>query len=292
MSIISGEDPVVEFSFEGSGPLMDTEVTNDTETVSAINDAVAADTVANTNTDVKIIYTGPDSMYVPVQGDEYYSVYDHDTVTLTDDEICAVNATIQGGIIDWSASNVDSSSVYKIKSFGKGTDYWIMTNFSNGKVCAPVAATNILWYWGTKRGCSNVMNKVSSASSNYNKAKIIYNTLFKGMKTSEAEGTDRSNILLGYQYFFGAPDITVWNYKEIKFGSAFSAYQAALNDNCPVHISLVAGEGHSVFGIGHAKSKTGAQYLFVMDGWNNYGRFVKFSYYGKDNIRGIKIWVA
>lgn len=41
---------------------------------------------------------------------------------------------------------------------------------------------------------------------------------------------------------------------------------------------------------GYAKSTTGTQYLFVMDGWNTYGRFVKFNYY--PYFFGYKIWVA
>ena len=41
---------------------------------------------------------------------------------------------------------------------------------------------------------------------------------------------------------------------------------------------------------GYAQSTTGTQYLYVMDSWRTYGRFVKFNYY--PYFFGYKIWVA
>lgn len=64
---------------------------------------------------------------------------------------------------------------------------------------------------------------------------------------------------------------------------------------CPIHLMLRFDDNswarnmHDVFAIGYANSTSGTQYLLVMAGWNNHGRFVKYSYYG--GIKGYKIWV-
>lgn len=101
-----------------------------------------------------------------------------------------------------------------------------------------------------------------------------------------------------FQEFFGeASGKGAWAYKKISDGSSFSSYKTELNNNCPIHLVLHTndgifdkGDGHCVMNFGYAKSTTGTQYLFVMDGWNTYGRFVKFNYY--PYFFGYKIWVA
>jgi len=57
-----------------------------------------------------------------------------------------------GGIYDWTAANIDTSSVYKIKDFGAGTDYRLMFSFASGNVCSPTAGANIMWYWHKQIG--------------------------------------------------------------------------------------------------------------------------------------------
>jgi hypothetical protein len=44
-----------------------------------------------------------------------------------------------------------------------------------------------------------------------------------------------------------------------------------------------------MFAFGYANSTSGENYIFVMDGWNNYGRFVKFNYY--PYFYETKIWI-
>lgn len=166
--------------------------------------------------------------------------------------------------------------------------------------CAPTAGTNVLWYWGKMKNRWNVMGKLTGYSTDKAKAQAIFDTLTLYMGTIPGLiGTWRQNILSGYQAFFGVQpsDGGVWNYLNIANGASFNTYKTNLHDDCPIHLSLrtntpgtSGGEGHSVMNIGYGYSTVGTPYLFVMDGWNNYGRFVKWNYY--PDIIGIKIWVG
>lgn len=280
LSLISGEDPIVEFAFEGTGPLT---------TGSAHKEvmAITNSTSANTEQESKILYTGAGQLYVPTQQNTLYSIYDQEYVSAVSRISSNDKVDIYDGIIDWSEANIDSNSQFKINNFGAGTDYWLMTDFSSGGVCTPTAATNVLWYWGKQRGCSSVMDKVSSSNSDSEKAKAIFDTLFNAMGTDTEDGTYDSKIPNGYKTFFGeASGKGTWSYQKISNGSSYSTYQTALKDHCPIHLVLHTkngifdkGSGHCVMNFGYAQSTTGTQYLFVMDGWNTYGRFVKFNYY-------------
>lgn len=291
LSLISGEDPIVEFAFEGSGPLT---------TNSALNELIPITNslTSNSEHDAKILYTGAGQLYVQNQWGSLYSVYDQSDLHAANSISSGSEVNIYNGIIDWSEANIKDGSTFMIKKFGAGDDYWLMSQFSSGGVCTPTAATNVLWYWGKQRGCSSVMNRVSSESSDSNKAKAIFDILFETMVTSTEHGTLDVNIIDGYASFFREPSGKgTWSYKMLSDGSSYSTYQTALKDHCPIHLVLHTndsifdkGEGHCVMNFGYAESNTGAKYLFVMDGWNTNGRFVKFDYY--PYFFGYKIWVV
>lgn len=292
ISMLTTGSPVVEFSFEGQGRLM--EVLNKRKTQGSDFDG--------------ILYTGPDSFFIPEQ-DGYYSIYDQkeasmDSITLEYEEFKAdakkveMRSThpIENGIIDWAGSNVQASTIKKIINFGSGTDYWMMDDFEeNAGNCYPTAATNILWYWGKMRGCASVKNAVSCTSYNSITATKIYNRIHNKMGSNSSSTFDFM-IIAGFGGFFNTPaqDGGVWNYKKISKNSPYSSYVTALNGECPIFLVLKEGTsifstGHGVFAFGYATGYNGEKFLFVMDGWNNYGRFVKFDYYKK--IFGFKIWV-
>ena len=289
LSLLTEGTPVVEFAFEGEGPLGDAEL--QMNSLSGVNKPLNIDEEKN------ILYTGPGEIYLPVGNNDYYSVYDQAVKTVYPGVSVASNITIGGGIIDWDDSNVNSSSVFKIKNFGAGTDYWLMTDFSSGGVCCPTAATNILWYWGKMRGCSFVMDKVSSYTTNRAKATAIFNTVSRHMGTNADTGTKDIKVYAGYSGFFGElPSSGNWNYKHLSNGTSFGSFKTELNGHCPIHLMLHTKntlldkcDGHSVMAFGYATSNIGTPYLFVMDGWNSYGRFVKFNYY--PYVAGYKIWV-
>lgn len=117
------------------------------------------------------------------------------------------------------------------------------------------------------------------------------------MLTNNSGGTWDPLVLNGYQkYFQTIPQQGgIWNYRYITYSNGYSAFVNALKDNCPIHLMLRFDDNswarnmHDVFAIGYANSTSGTQYLLVMAGWNNHGRFVKYSYYG--GIKGYKIWV-
>lgn len=285
ISLVSGEFPIVEFSFEGEGPI---DLCEDDIVTCEDSDGFAEN---------RILFYGAGEMYVPLGEGIYFSVYDQNQLEFTDAVAASTEVDLYDGIIDWSESDVDSSTVFKIKDFGTGTDYWLMEDFGGGSICTPTAATNILWYWGNMRGCDSIMNKLSLFSSDTDKATAIFKILYNAMGTSES-GTYDSKIIDGYEAFFDeeAGDGT-WSYKKIANGASYETYVAALDNNCPVHLVLHTkngliskGTGHCVMALGYAESNTGIEYIFVMDGWNSYGRFVKFDYY--PYFFGYKIWVA
>ena len=296
LSLLTSGSPVVEFSFNGKGILMD-----------VMEERGCKEEVRN------ILYTGPDSFYIEEDDGMYYAVYEGENVSKqqidkaffkgqseleldTQKEEGTKSITIGGGILDWNAANI--SSFFKIIDFGSGTDYWLMTQLASGGVCYPTAATNILWYWGFHRNCTSISNKsfVQSQTTNHGKAQAIFDDLENNMGTL-CWGTLDTNIVQGFEGFFDVPAQSggVWNCKKLNNGSTYQSYKNALNDNCPIFLVVKTGtsifaDGHGMYNFGYASSTSGTKYLFVMDGWNNYGRFVKFSGY-YPQLWGYKIWV-
>lgn len=286
LSLLTEGSPVVEFSFEGYGPI---------ETANVLMEAEGLAVEDRSNNQIistEIVYTGADSMFIPLQTGEYWALYQQELVDLseyTENEISVQNMNgdvdIYQGIIDWSEAKINSNSVFKIDKFGSGTDYWLMTQFSSGNVCSATAATNILWYWGYQRGCSSIMNRISAQPGNFEKASLIFDLVRIGMHTSETDGTNMNNILGGYSTFFGSTSRGEWSHAEIANGSSFDKFETMLRRNLPIHLSVrtnaipFLGKGHDVMAMGVAESISGEDYIFVMDGWYNYGRFVKYGYY-------------
>lgn len=289
-SLLSDENPLVEFSFEGHGIL-------ETASVSSLY------SLQNTLSEEKILYTGPDNLYIELSPNHYYSVYDQETLSFDANSPSTLSSSgavdIYDGSITWEQAGINGSSVFKLHNFGQGSDYWLMTDLSSGRVCTPTAATNVLWYWGAKRNSRSVMDRPEVVASNTNlkRAQSIFKILFSAMGTSTSGGTLDANIIKGYTSFFGesASASGTWNYKTLSNGSSFNAYKSALNDQCPVHLVVHTqntgdlGEGHCMFVLGYANSTSGGNYLFVMDGWHGSGRFVKFTYY--PYVLGYKIFV-
>lgn len=287
ISLITSGDPIVEFSFEGP----------------SIADVIQEDSIMNisrSNADTPIYYLGPEMLFL--QGSKSTTV--EDVITGEEHQKEVVNAMYKDqlaktpmpaysngeGILDWADSNINSSSIYKITGFGNGSDYWLMDELSDGSVCAPTAATNVIWYWGVQRGRDWVLN---SSATGYNLASIIFNQMKRKMWTSTSLGTLDSAVRGAYVNYL-EPKGKNYNTK-ILTQNSYSSFVAALNDNCPVHTMLrpsssITAVGHDVMTFGYGKSKTGTNYLFVMDGWFDYGRFVKFSYY--PIIKGVKVWVG
>ena len=136
LSLISDADPIVEFAFEGSGPLSTNSAPNE---VMAITNSIAS----NDNQDAKILYTGAGQLYVETKDNALYSLYDQEYIPAANSISSGNKVDIYDGIINWDEANIDGDP-YKITDFGAGTDYWLMTDFSYGGVCTPTAATNVL----------------------------------------------------------------------------------------------------------------------------------------------------
>jgi hypothetical protein len=316
------DDPIAEFSFEGSGAL--NRVYEDNVDYLDDNNLISVE-AATDESSAHIIYTGPDQLFLPTEDGEYMNVYSEsivDTATINTNYEYQMKSivsqskelagssdasvdTVTAGIINWADASVDTSSVYKIPSFGAGTDYVTQSelNYDGSKPgnCVPAATTNIMLYWYWKRGHSNAIAPLSSSENSIEKLTLtrnIHKYLYSYMQTGSSGGTSDSSIVSGLTKYFGcsAQSGGMWNYKKIYSGSAYSSYKSALNDGCPVLLLMSVDTsiiGHAVYCFGYAHNTANTQnYLFVMDGSANYGRFVKFSYYGASNLIGYKIWVS
>ena len=299
LSLISGENPIVEGAFEGGG-LFDTE-----EAASLFAETQLATLDGEDSPKAQIIFRGPEQIYLPVEGDTYYSIYDRETTTLETGIMPCNDATDY--IYDWGAVSIKNSTVFKIKNFGSGTDYWRLQDFDFGnKNCSPTAATNVLWYWGFKRYCGSVQHNGIVLNETYyeDKAQAIHDILCKGMGTNLSVGTDPDNVLNGFEAFFGSRDTKIWNHadyyqnKETGYYILNTDFMQAFNDQCPMYLGVslrdevnqTKWKGHATMGFGYAYSTSNEFYVFVMDGYANYGRFVRPKSYPR--MYGYKIWVA
>lgn len=294
ISMMTEGNPVVEISFSSWGALYNKSDKNDFF-----------------NGDEMIYYLGPDGYYIEIDDNTVYSIYNrfcYDKATINEEyeefrqQVAMIQSTQttefdSNGIVTWETAALRPSSVYKISSFGVGSDYWVMTHFSLGSVCAPTAATNIIWYWGFQRNCNFIKNRVNSRPTYLEKATRIFNWLYESMGTSYTGGTLDTNVLNGYADFFlcDAMPGGRWNYRYIPNGSTYDTYKAAFNGQCPVHLQArmnsnpFSPAGHDMYAFGYASGTDGTQYIFVMDGWNIGGRCVKYNYYPV--LKGYKIWV-
>ena len=286
VSPLNMDNPLIEFAFEGPG-IVDT-----------INRTINKEGTYDLSN--SIIYLGPGLLFV---ADWKYSElidpitqigYDLDTIKNTISDVYESyglsSFDVYSGIIDWNPSLIPSSSINMIPSVGSYSNYWLMTDFSNGEVCSPTAATNILWYWGEARGRSWVTQV--AGMSGLTKATYIFNILFNEMGTSTTLGTADSMVKYGYEYWI---ELRGFNYSiTIVPNNVFSSFSNALNSGCPVHVMLRSsyhfGTGHDVMGIGYATDFSGDHYLAVLDGWYEARRFVIFDYY--PSVSGLKIWVG
>ncbi len=205
LSFLNGGCPVVEFAFEGNGLIADSGAPSQP----APPDGAQGDPSGG---EPKLIFGGADALFVP-SGDEYYSVYYQELISadeVTDTcEAAAPPVTLDfdmGGIIDWANSNVVDSSVFKIQNFGAGTDYFLMRDFSLSDTnCMPTAAANVLWYW-SKRGSSEVNQRLGRGPSKYDRIAPAYDLLYKGMTNPISGRLDNNRTLDGFKKFFGGID--------------------------------------------------------------------------------------
>lgn len=286
ISLLDLDNPIVEFSFDGNG------ITN---TIRKMQNSVyrtAGD---------RIIFLGAGALFVQDnRGDNLYDVVTHERYSATELDTAYKKATgalltrndvvIADGILNWVDSGIDSSTIEKIQEFGSGTDYWLMSQFSTGNVCSPTCATNILWYWGVQRGRSWAV--VNGTLSGYDLAEGLFTAMRLQMGTVSSLGTLDVRIRDAYTNFLGFRG-TNFNTRVLTQNS-YSSFTDAIDDQCPVHTMLrnqsIFSTGHDVMTFGYGQSTSGTDYLFVMDGWYSYGRFVNFDFY--PIVKGVKVWVG
>lgn len=74
----------------------------------------------------------------------------------------------------------------------------------------------------------------------------------------------------------------------------YSDFTDAVDSDHPVHTMLrnesLFSTGHDVMTFGYGESTSGTDYLFVMDGWYAYGRFVDFDFF--PIVKGLEVSVG
>ncbi len=286
ISLLNLDSPIVEFSLEGPG------ITNTIREMQGSFSKATKD---------RIIYLGADALFVEEEnGDHLYDVISkrsyltmeiarayRETVTSvpTRNEI-----DIAAGILDYNDAGIYTPSVVIIPYFGNGADYWLLSDFSTGNVCSPTCATNVLWYWGVKRGCSWATE--CGNSTGYELASGLFTAMSLQMATIPPLGTLDLFIQSAYYNYldFRGSNSIITNLTQ----NSYSSFTSAIDDCCPIHTMLrnesLLSTGHDVMSFGYGESTTGTDYLFVIDGWYDYGRFLNFDYI--PIVKGVKIWIG
>lgn len=294
ISLLHLDMPIVEFAFEGPGIVATIQNNENNQRSNCILSSV------QNGSNNRIIYLGPGALYVKkdstdslcdVVTKKAYSESDIIKEYNTQKTMSTrSNFDVSAGILSWDNANINTNSIIKVPGLGSGSDYWLLKNFSNGNVCVPTCATNVLWYWGIQRGrrwCIQSGNKTG-----FHLASTVFQAMSLNMGTFPQVGTIGNFVQGAYHTFIG------WrgsNFNtRVLTRNSYSDITAAIDNGCPVHTSLrTAGliyDGHDVMTFGYGRSNGGINYLFVMDGWYPYGRFVKFIYYPV--VEGLKVWVG
>ena len=296
ISLIHPENPIVEFSFEGIGLV---ETITDKRISKSANTMLPPVIAPN---DSKIYYLGAGALFVgnPNTG-SVYNVFDGETYEtlnlqqnyekyLSSIAVYRNDVIIANGILDYADASIDSDSVVEIVDFGNGSDYWLMNQFSSGNVCSPTCATNVLWYWGVQRGYDWVVK--NGNKTGFDLADGLFTAMSLQMSTVPSLGTLNIFIKGAYTSFisFRGSNYSV----DVLTDNDYSDFTAAVDDDCPVHTMLrnesLFSTGHDVMTFGYGESTSGTEYLYVIDGWYDYGRFVDFDYF--PIVKGIKVEVG
>ncbi|MCI8956117.1 MAG: hypothetical protein HFG29_03885 [Eubacterium sp.] len=146
-----------------------------------------------------------------------------------------------------------------------------MHQFSSGAVCAPTAATNLLFYWYS-RNTKKYKSLLDTSWTN------TFNLMSKYMKTSEKSGTKDKNIADAYKKYISHHGFSV----SAKFHSGTSEGKkivSVINEGRPcqliLHNHYKYGD-HAVLALGyqqyiyeHWYGNTYQTYIRIADGWTS-----------------------
>lgn len=289
ISLLNLDNPIVEFAFEGPGLV---------STIAEKQAKSATNAVSSDN----IYFLGAGGLFTGDPSTELQNVYDGGNYpaqklnesyqeTLARTPMPMNDVVIRDGILDWDNASIDTSSIEEIPYFGSGSDYWLLDDFSKGNnVCSPTCATNILWYWGVQRGYDWVVE--SGDKTGFDLADWLFTVMSLDMGTIPPLGTLNVWVIGAYREFL---EDRGSNFSLITLtDNKYSDFTDAVDSGNPVHTMLrnesLFSLGHDVMTFGYGESTRGTEYLFVMDGWENYGRFVNFDYY--PIIKGIEVSIG
>lgn len=194
-----------------------------------------------------------------------------------------------------SPSKYESGYTYKkVKTITKGLiDYKVMAVLSDGKICAPTAATNYMIYWYTR----NYKKYKNLCSKNW---KNTFSKLFKYMKTDKTDGTLDSNVKIGYEKYIKSCKLNAS--ATLHVGSQYgAAIVKEIDKDRPCHLILHNHNNygnHSVLAVGYQKytyksffRSKDQIYIRIADGWDKRpGRYVWGGCAGTWNYVSINMW--
>lgn len=200
---------------------------------------------------LKFAYKTNDTNYKLLTNEEVY-------FTLEDLEEMATDVVIKRSksVTPYNAhtlvSNFQTATMVKVGDFSGYNEH-----------CSPTAGTNLINYWGSCRGMTNLLKNNGTTMTNTQ----IFQRLYTLMGT-DATGTARTKIVSGIKSYMNERSI----FPQIAYSSTgklfFEQYIQGINTNTPLILSLDAstdhGYGnHSVFGVGYL-----GIYAIIIDGWS------------------------
>lgn len=176
------------------------------------------------------------------------------------------------GFITSPGSYESGYDTYKSKNVKNyNITYKVMSQFSSGGVCAPTAATNLLFYWYS-RDTKKYKSLLDTSWSN------TFKLMSKYMNTSDKNGTKDANVADGYKKYISHHGFSV----SAKFHSGTSKGKkivSVIDGGRPCHLILHGHymyEDHSVLAVGyqqyiyeHWYGDTYQTYIRIADGWTS-----------------------
>ena len=309
VSASQSEYPVIEYAYDGTFYME--------SVISEIDEADTIATMSLTGNSNKIYYNGNFDYAAEINNVKYHvtdngieEVADAAVVSIADMESVS-EVTVDNNIeAEWSVltENVTSAPIgtvitnplYYESGYGnRATDYcwgmpssfFLMSDLGPGGVCAPVAGTNLCYFWATADSTYSNLKKDGSWVSTFNRISEL-------MGTDEINGTVVIEVRRGILAYFKERGYTSTEayYSDCYNTTDFNDYiKAEINVGRPVIVALLGDEyygNHAVLGVGYERymynGVWSSHYIEIADGWNSTTRYVHYET-GRDAMVRIRV---
>ncbi len=168
---------------------------------------------------------------------------------------------------------------------GMPSEWFLMTDFSTGGVCAPTAGTNLCYYWTLRDNTySNLLN--GSWAATFSRISTL-------MGADDGTGASTLDIRRGILSYFKERGYasTETYYSTCSSTTHFNDYiKSEINVGRPVILSLLGDDyygEHAVLGVGYVRymysGTWSSHYIRIADGWHDTIRFIHYET-GRDTL--------